>query len=62
MLLLDMGVKYYGYCSDITCSFPASGVFTEDQAAIYNAVLDAHQTVIRSICPGASWPVRNPKP
>ena len=39
MLLLDMGAEYYGYDSDITCSFPVSGKFTDQQMEIYTAVL-----------------------
>ena len=33
MMLQDMGCEYYSYDSDITCSFPACGRFTEDQKA-----------------------------
>jgi hypothetical protein len=39
MCLFDMGSEYHGYGSDITCSFPANGKFTDDQKIIYNAVL-----------------------
>ncbi|KAL3139068.1 hypothetical protein ABBQ32_005865 [Trebouxia sp. C0010 RCD-2024] len=56
MLLLDMGCEYYCYDSDITCSFPASGKFSEDQAMVYEAVLAAHQAVLQAIKPGISWP------
>ena len=41
MLLLDLGAEFMGYATDITISFPASGVFTDDQRAIYQAVRDA---------------------
>ena len=57
MLLLDMGCEYYAYDSDITCSIPANGRFSEDQAMIYEAVLAAHQAVIAALKPGISWPV-----
>ena len=57
MMLLDMGCEYYAYDSDITCSIPANGHFTEDQAMIYEAVLAAHQAVIAAMKPGISWPV-----
>ena len=57
MLLLDMGCEYYCYDSDITCSFPANGRFSEDQATVYEAVLAAHQAVLQAIKPGVSWPV-----
>lgn len=57
MLLLDMGCEYYAYDSDITCSFPASGRFSEEQSLVYEAVLAAHQAVIAAMKPGVSWPV-----
>ncbi len=38
MCLFDMGGEYYCYTSDITCSYPVNGKFTEDQKMIYNAV------------------------
>lgn len=55
MCLFDMGTQYHGYCSDITCSFPVNGVFTEDQKIVYNAVLDAQQSVEKTMKPGVSW-------
>lgn len=36
-----MGAKYYGYCSDITVTFPSGGKFNDKQKVVYNAVLDA---------------------
>nr|XP_045616728.1 xaa-Pro dipeptidase-like isoform X1 [Procambarus clarkii] len=53
--LFDMGAEYYGYTSDITCSFPANGKFTEDQKIIYNAVLSASLAVMEAVRPGVSW-------
>ncbi|RNF06508.1 metallo-peptidase, Clan MG, Family M24 [Trypanosoma rangeli] len=55
MALLDMGGHYMGYASDITCSFPVNGKFTEDQRVIYNAVLDAHDSVLSQLKPGVNW-------
>src|SRR5947207_9719874 len=55
MLLLDMGAEYYNYGSDITCSFPISGKFTDNQKLIYNAVLDSQQTVEKHVKAGISW-------
>lgn len=55
MALLDMGAEYHFYGSDITCSFPVNGKFTDDQRLIYNAVLDAHKSVIAAMKPGVSW-------
>lgn len=50
-----MGAEYYCYTSDITCSFPANGKFTEDQKVIYNAVLNASRAVMAAVRPGVSW-------
>lgn len=55
MLLLDMGAEYHNYGSDITCSFPISGKFTENQKLIYNAVLDAQLAVEKHVKKGVSW-------
>eukprot|EP00252_Welwitschia_mirabilis_P020733 TRINITY_DN5139_c0_g1_i2.p1 TRINITY_DN5139_c0_g1~~TRINITY_DN5139_c0_g1_i2.p1 ORF type:complete len:492 (+),score=94.77 TRINITY_DN5139_c0_g1_i2:65-1540(+) len=53
--LLDMGAEYHFYGSDITCSFPVNGKFTDDQKLIYDAVLGAHNAVISMVKPGISW-------
>ena len=50
--LFDLGGEYYCYCSDITCSFPVNGKFTDDQKLIYNAVLDANRAVLKAVKPG----------
>ena len=55
MALLDMGGEYSCYASDITCSFPVNGTFTQQQRLIYQAVLDAQRAVMRGMRPGASW-------
>lgn len=55
MLLFDMGANYFGYCADITCSFPANGKFTDAQRFIYNAVLAACNAVHQAARPGANW-------
>jgi Xaa-Pro dipeptidase len=55
MALLDLGAEKYGYASDITTNFPVNGKFTEIQAALYNAVLAAHDAVIAAVKPGVSW-------
>ncbi|XP_013417625.1 xaa-Pro dipeptidase-like [Lingula anatina] len=55
MCLFDMGAEYHCYTSDITCSFPANGKFTEDQKKIYNAVFKASRAVMQAVKPGVSW-------
>ncbi|XP_003467255.1 xaa-Pro dipeptidase isoform X1 [Cavia porcellus] len=56
MCLFDMGGEYYCFASDITCSFPANGKFTEDQKAIYEAVLRSCRAVMNAMKPGVWWP------
>lgn len=55
MSLFDMGGEYCCYASDITCSFPVSGRFTNEQRIIYEAVLDANRRVMKAVRPGVSW-------
>jgi len=55
LTLCDMGMKFYGYCSDITCTYPVNGKFTEKQTQIYNAVLDATNQVLKAAKPGVKW-------
>lgn len=55
MCLFDMGAEYYCTTSDITCSYPANGKFTEDQKIVYNAVWAAVQAVMNVLKPGVSW-------
>ena len=54
--LLDMGAEYHCYASDITCSYPVTGKFSNDQLCIYEAVLAAQVAVIDVLRPGVSWP------
>jgi len=55
LTLCDMGLKFYGYCSDITCTYPVNGKFTQKQKEIYNAVLDATNQVEAAVKPGVNW-------
>ncbi len=43
------------FCSDVTCSFPVNGKFTEKQKIIYNSVLRAVLAVRDQARPGVSW-------
>ncbi|CAH1780537.1 unnamed protein product [Owenia fusiformis] len=55
MCLFDMGGEYYCYTSDITCSFPANGKFTEKQKDIYNSVYKSSRAVMKALKPGVNW-------
>lgn len=52
LLLLDLGVKYQGYCSDITRTYPVNGKFTQRQRDVYNVVLAANKAVAAAAKPG----------
>lgn len=53
--LFDLGCEYQCYGSDITCSFPASGTFSDRQRLIYQGVLNAQVDVYNMLKPGVSW-------
>ncbi len=55
ILLMDAGCEYFGYASDITRSFPASGRFTPAQKEVYSVVLEAQLAAIKAVRPGAAW-------
>jgi len=55
MCLLDMGSEYHCYGADVTCSYPARGVFEEKDTIIYNAVLQAQIRVYEMLKPGVSY-------
>lgn len=52
LFLLDSGFECNGYAADYTRTFPSNGKFSPIQAGIYNAVLNAMNTVIEAIKPG----------
>ncbi|MCF7930858.1 MAG: aminopeptidase P family protein [Acholeplasmataceae bacterium] len=54
LILLDLGVKYGNYCSDITRVYPANGTFTERQKAVYEVVLDVNKKSIEWLKPGVT--------
>ncbi|MFB0638080.1 aminopeptidase P family protein [Candidatus Phytoplasma solani] len=51
LLLIDAGVTYNHYSSDITRCYPISGVFTTLQKQIYNLVLKANKEIIAWVKP-----------
>jgi len=52
LILLDLGVEYQQYASDISRTIPASGKFSPRQKEIYQSVLNVNKKVISAIKPG----------
>ncbi len=52
LLLLDLGARVDGYCSDITRTYPVNGRFTDRQRAVYEIVLRANKEVAAKAKPG----------
>jgi Xaa-Pro aminopeptidase len=55
LILLDIAAEYGNYSSDLTRTIPVSGVFTERQKAIYNAVLRVKNEATKLLVPGTLW-------
>lgn len=49
LFLLDAGHEYQGYASDITRTYPSNGKFTDLQAGVYDAVLNALNSSIEKV-------------
>lgn len=52
LLLLDLGTRVDGYCSDITRTYPVNGKYTDRQRAVYEIVLRANKEVAAKAKPG----------
>lgn len=52
MVLMDAGCEYYGYCSDVTRTWPVGGRFTGPMKDVYEAVHEAHQHLVQQCTPG----------
>ena len=55
LLLIDAGAEFGYYTGAVTRTLPARGTFTEDQAALYQLVLDAQLEAIDAIRPSAAF-------
>ncbi|MDJ0806277.1 MAG: Xaa-Pro aminopeptidase [Gammaproteobacteria bacterium] len=55
MLLIDAGCEIECYASDITRTYPISGVFSEPQRQLYELVLAAQEAAIKRVRPGNHW-------
>jgi len=53
--VIDFGPDYRYYESDITRTFPVSGKYSEEQARVYQIVLDSQKAAIERIRPGTSF-------
>lgn len=51
LVLIDAGGELDGYAGDITRTFPVNGSFTDDQAALYQIVLNAQMAAIELLQP-----------
>jgi Xaa-Pro aminopeptidase len=52
LVLIDAGCELQGYAADITRTFPINGKFSQEQAAIYQLVLDAQLAACAAVKPG----------
>jgi Xaa-Pro aminopeptidase len=55
VVVMDYGPDYKYYGADITRTFPVSGKFSQEQAKVYQAVLDTQKAVLEKIRPGATF-------
>ncbi|MGB2130010.1 MAG: Xaa-Pro aminopeptidase [Marinobacterium sp.] len=55
LVLIDAGCELDNYASDITRTFPVSGRFSTQQAALYQLVLDVQEACIAAIRPDVPW-------
>lgn len=52
ILLMDFGAEYANYAADLTRSVPVSGIYTERQKAVYQAVLLVMREAIKMLVSG----------
>ncbi len=55
MVVIDAGVEYEHYVSDVSRTYPINGKFSKEQQAIYEIVLAAQSSVTSEIRPGVNW-------
>lgn len=54
LILVDAGAEYGYYTADVTRTWPISGKFSPEQKAIYDLVLEAQESGIQMVKPGAT--------
>ncbi|MGZ3796983.1 MAG: aminopeptidase P family protein, partial [Pseudobdellovibrionaceae bacterium] len=52
LLLIDAGAEYNYFTGDITRTYPVNGKFTDEQARVYQGVLDVQKKIIDYVKPG----------
>lgn len=55
LCLIDAGCEYEYYASDITRTFPVSGKYSAEQAALYDIVLAAQDAALEQSVVGKHW-------
>ncbi|WP_423185910.1 Xaa-Pro aminopeptidase [Alishewanella sp. d11] len=55
LVLIDAGCELAGYAADISRTFPVSGRFSPEQAALYELVLEAQLACIAAVKPGTTF-------
>ena len=55
LLLVDAGAEFANYASDITRTWPVSGVYSKEQRALYQIVLAAQKAALEMARPGKHW-------
>ena len=59
LVLVDAGVEYNGYASDITRTFPVNGTFSPEQKQLYEVVLAVQMHAIEYCVAGQTWSTLN---
>ncbi len=54
LVMVDAGCEVFGYCSDVSRSWPVGGRFTTAQRKLYELVLDVQKRAIERTVPGVS--------
>ncbi|MBW8192682.1 Xaa-Pro aminopeptidase [Neiella marina] len=55
LVLIDAGCELAGYAADITRTFPVNGTFSDEQAALYQIVLEAQYAALAEVKPGSNF-------
>ena len=59
LLLIDMGMRFCNYVSDVTITLPISGKFSKEQKEIYNIVLNCNRKVMDLVKEGVTFSYLN---